>query len=533
MDTNGSTSALCRRLFQWCWSLALLSVVGQSIHVIPMRLLSLLFGVSNPLWNDIVVPMYASSFLSTRLSFVPASILPIISIILSLYNRIRFQPCIHGTRWWDRTDVGDFYALSDHWSEINLHRWSRGERSLVKLIIDGHTLTSSSRKRIEEMVWHSEQRWWKMISYQLRKHVILTKKERGRERSEAFLLFVLHELIQWSAMLLSVNSVRTEPSVFVNCCVRLRSSYFARASMRISPILRLASKWPVDPTIPVDLSKTSARGRAILTTNSSSINRPVLPSRDYWWRVQRVDSIMIIYRSKNPTQNKTHRGTKINLMTISMVNRHAASGSRSIRFLARRHSSSSLVLIVMDVGQCHEPSWSPKRNDFPKEHLKRFPTSMLIERDFPSLAGPLNLVTWLPFICSLCIGLVVRRPTIIIDASFPFDFSATIWDTPRTWMTSPTSLGEIESGAPIDRFLFLWQTSPSTSTVSHHRRFILNPPCPGLVWWLRVQNFKGGLLLRGVFYFVFEVKNPEKASLLLLFFQLFVPKEKEVNCTFI
>ena len=50
---------------------------------------------------------------------------------------------------------------------------------------------------------------------------------------------------------------------------------------------------------------------------------------------------------------------------------------------------------------------------------------------------------------------------------------------------------------------------------------------PGLVWWLRVQNFKGGLLLRGVFYFVFEVKNPEKASLLLLIFFNYLFRRKK------
>ncbi|UJR09386.1 hypothetical protein I4U23_013629 [Adineta vaga] len=53
-------------------------------NYISMRCLSFCFGVSNRFWNHIVVPMYASSFLSTKLSFIPSSILPTIDSLISL-----------------------------------------------------------------------------------------------------------------------------------------------------------------------------------------------------------------------------------------------------------------------------------------------------------------------------------------------------------------------------------------------------------------------------------------------------------------
>ncbi|CAF4725758.1 unnamed protein product, partial [Rotaria socialis] len=54
-----------------------------------MRLLSLLFGISTRFWNNIVVPMYATTFLSTNLSFIPSAILPTVDRLISLDpNRI-------------------------------------------------------------------------------------------------------------------------------------------------------------------------------------------------------------------------------------------------------------------------------------------------------------------------------------------------------------------------------------------------------------------------------------------------------------
>lgn len=55
-------------------------------NYISMRFLSLLFGISNHFWNHIVVPMYTSSFLSTKLSFIPSSILPTIDSLISLQS---------------------------------------------------------------------------------------------------------------------------------------------------------------------------------------------------------------------------------------------------------------------------------------------------------------------------------------------------------------------------------------------------------------------------------------------------------------
>jgi predicted NAD/FAD-binding protein len=53
-------------------------------NYISMRLLSVLFGISTRFWNNLVVPMYASSFLSTKLSFIPSSVLPIMDSLISL-----------------------------------------------------------------------------------------------------------------------------------------------------------------------------------------------------------------------------------------------------------------------------------------------------------------------------------------------------------------------------------------------------------------------------------------------------------------
>ena len=53
-------------------------------NYISLRMLSVFFGISNDFWNNLVVPMYASSFLSTKLSFIPAAILPVIDSLISL-----------------------------------------------------------------------------------------------------------------------------------------------------------------------------------------------------------------------------------------------------------------------------------------------------------------------------------------------------------------------------------------------------------------------------------------------------------------
>ncbi len=76
-------------------------------NYISLRLLSMLFGISSRFWNHLVVPMYASSFLSTKLSFVPASILPIIDTLISLQPEQ--IPTMHT---WLRTSIDVFDQMT-------------------------------------------------------------------------------------------------------------------------------------------------------------------------------------------------------------------------------------------------------------------------------------------------------------------------------------------------------------------------------------------------------------------------------------
>ena len=54
------------------------------LNLLPLRWLSIVFGVSRECWDDVIVPMYASTFLTTKLDYIPAIILPIISDIIPL-----------------------------------------------------------------------------------------------------------------------------------------------------------------------------------------------------------------------------------------------------------------------------------------------------------------------------------------------------------------------------------------------------------------------------------------------------------------
>jgi hypothetical protein len=54
------------------------------LNLIPLRWLSILFGVKRECWDEIIVPMYASTFLTIRIDTVPSIILPIISDIIPL-----------------------------------------------------------------------------------------------------------------------------------------------------------------------------------------------------------------------------------------------------------------------------------------------------------------------------------------------------------------------------------------------------------------------------------------------------------------
>jgi hypothetical protein len=61
------------------------------LNLMPLRWLSILFGVNRECWDDVIVPMYASTFLSTKLDMVPAIILPIISDIIPLTTPARLR----------------------------------------------------------------------------------------------------------------------------------------------------------------------------------------------------------------------------------------------------------------------------------------------------------------------------------------------------------------------------------------------------------------------------------------------------------
>ena len=54
------------------------------LNVIPLRWLSVIFGVSRECWDHVIVPVYASTFLTIELDMVPAVILPTMSDIVPL-----------------------------------------------------------------------------------------------------------------------------------------------------------------------------------------------------------------------------------------------------------------------------------------------------------------------------------------------------------------------------------------------------------------------------------------------------------------
>lgn len=76
-------------------------------NYISLRMLSIFFGISTNFWNDLVVPMYASSFLSTKLSFIPAAILPVVDSLISI------QPdAIPTMQTWIGTSMDVFEKMS-------------------------------------------------------------------------------------------------------------------------------------------------------------------------------------------------------------------------------------------------------------------------------------------------------------------------------------------------------------------------------------------------------------------------------------
>ena len=61
------------------------------LNLMPLRWLSFLFGVTRECWDEIIVPMYASTFLTVKLDYVPSIILPIISDIIPLIEPAQLQ----------------------------------------------------------------------------------------------------------------------------------------------------------------------------------------------------------------------------------------------------------------------------------------------------------------------------------------------------------------------------------------------------------------------------------------------------------
>jgi hypothetical protein len=88
------------------------------LNVISLRLLSRLFGVSHAFWNEVIVPLYASSFLTIRMNGVPAVILPVLDDLIPLVG----CPVMHSWSGCSR-EVFDRIAMSSteaiHESESN------------------------------------------------------------------------------------------------------------------------------------------------------------------------------------------------------------------------------------------------------------------------------------------------------------------------------------------------------------------------------------------------------------------------------
>jgi hypothetical protein len=74
------------------------------LNLVPLRWLSILFGVTRGCWDDIIVPMYASTFLTVKLDNIPAVILPIISDIIPLT-----EPAV--LRSWEQNSTFVFEAM--------------------------------------------------------------------------------------------------------------------------------------------------------------------------------------------------------------------------------------------------------------------------------------------------------------------------------------------------------------------------------------------------------------------------------------
>ena len=84
------------------------------LNVVPLRWLSIPFGVTRECWDDIIVPMYASTFLTVQLDMVPSIILPIISDIIPLKT-----PAV--LRSWDQNSTCVFDAMLTQVQQVHLN----------------------------------------------------------------------------------------------------------------------------------------------------------------------------------------------------------------------------------------------------------------------------------------------------------------------------------------------------------------------------------------------------------------------------
>jgi len=71
--------------------------VFNPLNLVPLKLVSKLFGVSAQFWNAFVVPIYSSTFLSIELDYLPAVVAPLISDIVPLHQTPRLETWVNNS----------------------------------------------------------------------------------------------------------------------------------------------------------------------------------------------------------------------------------------------------------------------------------------------------------------------------------------------------------------------------------------------------------------------------------------------------
>mmetsp|Transcript_15863 Transcript_15863/g.23888 ORF Transcript_15863/g.23888 Transcript_15863/m.23888 type:complete len:514 (+) Transcript_15863:33-1574(+) len=87
------------------------------MNIIPLRILSRLFFVSDEFWQDVIVPLYASSFLTVHLDGVPAVILPTLNSLIPLTSSPSMESWVASSR-----DVFDRMASAKGSADSTLTR---------------------------------------------------------------------------------------------------------------------------------------------------------------------------------------------------------------------------------------------------------------------------------------------------------------------------------------------------------------------------------------------------------------------------